>query len=146
LTDKHKTLELTAHIVAAYLDTNQLSAAEIPALIQSVDRALNTLNQAPGEDAPAADRLTPAKIRKSITADALISFIDGKPYKLLKRHLSANGLTPQAYREQFGLPADYPMTAPNYAEARSRLAKAAGLGSKRPPAKAKATRVRKSKP
>jgi predicted transcriptional regulator len=143
LADTSKTLELTAHIVAAYLDTNKISAAEIPAFIQNVDRALNALSQPPAEEALPTDRLTPGKIRKSITAEALISFIDGKPYKLLKRHLAANGLTPQAYREQFGLPADYPMTAPNYAEARSRLAKAAGLGSKRPPVKA--TRGRKPK-
>jgi predicted transcriptional regulator len=143
LADTSKTIELTAHIVAAYLDTNKLAAAEIPALIQGVDRALNSLSQPAAEDAPATDRLSPAKIRKSITAEALVSFIDGKPYKLLKRHLAANGLTPQAYREQFGLPADYPMTAPDYAEARSRLAKAAGLGSRRGPAKAKTTRARK---
>ena len=74
-----------------------------------------------------------ATIRRSITPDALISFIDGQPYRMLKRHLTTHGLTPQRYRQRYSLPADYPMTAPNYSAARSELAKALGLGRKAPP-------------
>lgn len=74
--------------------------------------------------------LTAKQIRDSITDDALISFEDGKPYKMLRRHLGIAGLTPQTYREKWGLPNDYPMTAPGYSAKRSELAKAAGLGRK----------------
>ena len=69
-----------------------------------------------------------AQIRKSITADAIVSFLDGKPYKTLKRHLTTHGLQPHTYRQRFGLPDDYPMVAPNYAAQRSALAKQIGLG------------------
>lgn len=82
---------------------------------------------APAEEV--VEKPTPAQIRKSITPDALISFIDGKQYKMLKRHLRAHGLDPHAYRERYGLPADYPTTAPSYSEQRSALAKGLGLGS-----------------
>jgi predicted transcriptional regulator len=71
---------------------------------------------------------TPARIRKSITPDALISFFDGKPYKTLKRHLAVHGLTPRSYCERYGQPAGYPMTAPNYSAQRAGLAKGFGLG------------------
>jgi predicted transcriptional regulator len=78
-----------------------------------------------------ADKPTPAQIRKSVTPDALISFIDGKPYKTLKRHLSRNGLTIEQYRERFGLPRDYPSTAASYSAQRSELARSLGLGQQR---------------
>ena len=85
----------------------------------------------PAQKPGAAERkLTPAQIRRSIREDVLISFEDGKPYKQLKRHLSSHGLTPHAYREKWGLPPDYPMTAPSYSAQRSALAKAAGLGKR----------------
>jgi predicted transcriptional regulator len=74
------------------------------------------------------EKPTPAQIRKSVRHDGIVSFIDGKTYKTLKRHLSANGLDPYSYRERYGLPADYPMIAPSYAEQRSAIAKAIGLG------------------
>ncbi|SFT28250.1 ROS/MUCR transcriptional regulator protein [Methylobacterium sp. yr668] len=74
------------------------------------------------------EKPTPAQIRKSVRHDGIVSFIDGKAYKTLKRHLTSHGLDPKSYRERFGLPADYPMTAPSYAAQRSALAKAIGLG------------------
>ena len=82
--------------------------------------------------APEVEKATPAEIKRSITPDALISFIDGKPYKTLKRHLTGHGLDPQSYRLRYGLPADYPMVATNYAAQRSELAKSLGLGRARP--------------
>jgi predicted transcriptional regulator len=121
--------KLTADIVAAYLDGNRLAAAEIPDLIHQVHRAISTLGQDPTETVPAAPRPTAAQIKRSIRREALVSFLDGRPYKMLKRHLGTYGLTPEEYRSQFGLPADYPMTAPAYSEWRSSVAKAAGLGN-----------------
>jgi predicted transcriptional regulator len=83
---------------------------------------------APAQAEPALERPTSAQIRKSVQDDGLVSFIDGRSYKTLKRHLTAHDLTPERYRERFGLPIDYPMTAPGYAAQRSALAKAIGLG------------------
>jgi predicted transcriptional regulator len=117
---------LTAEIVSAYVAKNALRAADIPDLIASVHRALQGLN-APQQVEP-EKREPPVPIRKSITPDHLISLEDGRRYKSLKRHLAGRGLTPQAYREKWGLPRDYPMVAPNYAKQRSELAKSLGLG------------------
>ena len=75
-----------------------------------------------------ADKPTPAQIRKSVRPEGIVSFIDGKTYKTLKRHLTKHGLNPQSYRDRYGLPGDYPMVAPSYAAQRSALAKAIGLG------------------
>ena len=80
---------------------------------------------------PEKTRATPAQIRKSVTPDALISFIDGKPYKTLRRHLTLRGLTPEQYRAKWGLAPDYPMTSASYSEQRSELARALGLGQQR---------------
>ncbi|SFM89788.1 ROS/MUCR transcriptional regulator protein [Methylobacterium pseudosasicola] len=74
------------------------------------------------------EKPTPAQVRRSVQQDGIVSFIDGQAYRTLKRHLTAKGLSPQSYRERYGLPADYPMVAPSYAERRSALAKAIGLG------------------
>ncbi|WP_336490996.1 MucR family transcriptional regulator [Methylobacterium nigriterrae] len=134
--DNH--LELTSDIVAAYLSNNHVSAAEIPALIAQVHSALTGLGQAGASSEPAVVKLTPAQIKKSITANALISFEDGKPYKTLRRHLTIRGLTPEAYREKHGLPRDYPMVAASYSEQRSSLAKSLGLGQQRRSAATKA--------
>ncbi len=126
-------LVLTAEIVAAYVGNNaHVPASEIPTIIRSVREALleKPASQAPAE-APPQPKATPAQIRKSITPDALISFLDGKSYKTLTRHLSANGLTMEQYRERFGLPRDYPSVAPNYSARRSELAKQLGLGARR---------------
>lgn len=118
---------LTTDIVSAYVSKNNVPASELAVLIASVHASLSGLGQqaaAPEED----HKVTPAQIRKSITPDYLMSFLDGKPYKSLKRHLTSNGLTPDDYRKRFGLGHDYPMVAAAYAAARSELAKSLGLG------------------
>ena len=122
-------LDLTTSIVSAYVAHNNLPAGELTALIASTHAALAKLGGEP--EAPAAAPLVPAvPIRNSVTPDAIICLEDGKAFKSLKRHLSKFGLTPDQYRAKWGLPSDYPMVAPNYAEARSALAKAIGLGRK----------------
>jgi predicted transcriptional regulator len=124
--------ELTAEIVSAYVSNNPVPPAELPALIARVHTAVAGLSTegSAGAVAPNAEieKPTPAQIRKSVRDDGITSFIDGKTYKTLKRHLSANGLDPRSYRERYGLPSDYPMVAPSYAEQRSQLARAIGLG------------------
>lgn len=129
--DKTASTQLTADIVAAYVSNNSVRPADLPALLADVHAAIAGLNSAPGSAEPKVEKLTPSQIRKSITPDALISFIDGKPYKTLKRHLTGNGLTIEEYRERFGLPRDYPSTAASYSEQRSKLALALGLGQQR---------------
>ncbi|MEM7651397.1 MAG: MucR family transcriptional regulator, partial [Pseudomonadota bacterium] len=111
----------------AYLSNNSLPTDEIPGVIEQVYKTLGNVNIDKGG---LADRPQPAvPIKKSITPDYLICLEDGKKLKMLKRHLkTAYGMTPEAYRERWGLPADYPMVAPNYAEKRSQLAKDIGLG------------------
>lgn len=122
-------IDLTAKIVAAYVAHNNVPAGELSALVVSTHAALVQLGKPLPE--PAAAPLVPAvPIRKSVTPDAIICLEDGKPFKSLKRHLSKLGLTPDAYRAKWGLPPDYPMVAPNYAEARSQLARSIGLGRK----------------
>ena len=125
---------ITAELVAAYVSNNPVPAAELPALIARVHGAIaglvsGTLTAETGTAAqPEIDRPSAAQIRKSVRPDGIVSFIDGKTYKTLKRHLTSHGLDPRAYRDRYGLPADYPMVAPAYAEQRSALAKAIGLG------------------
>jgi predicted transcriptional regulator len=131
-------VELTADIVSAYVSNNRVSPAEMPALLSSVHAAVAGLGGPPASDEPSFEKATPAQIRKSIKPDALISFIDGKPYKTLKRHLTGNGLTIGTYRERYGLPRDYPSTAASYSEQRSALAKSLGLGQQRKKAAPKA--------
>jgi predicted transcriptional regulator len=131
--DRHANFtELAGALVAAYVSHNPVPAAELPTLIHIVHGAISELatGSNPGATASAAEieKPTPAQIRKSIRDDGIVSFLDGKTYKTLKRHLSAHGLHPQSYRERFGLPSDYPMVAPSYAAQRSALAKAIGLG------------------
>ncbi len=123
-------VEIATGVVSAYLSHNRVPVAELPGLLASVHAALVGLGQDVGAAEPAVERLTPAQIRKSIRPDALISFIDGKPYKTLKRHLTKHGLTINAYRDRFGLPRDYPTTAASYSAARSALARQTGLGRK----------------
>ena len=126
------TLTLTAEIVASYLGANaHVKSDEIPAIIRSVRVALAEEAAPPSateESFPKADKRA---VTKSITPDALISFIDNKPYKTLKRHLGRHGLDMSAYRERYGLPFDYPSVAPNYSAARSEMAKKLGLGAQR---------------
>lgn len=123
-------MELAAEIVAAYVSHNSLPAAELPALIGSVDAALRGLSGS----APAVveEKREPAvSIKKSITPDYLICLDDGKKFKSLRRHLATLGMTPEDYRAKWGLAPDYPMVAPNYAAQRSNLAKQMGLGQAR---------------
>jgi predicted transcriptional regulator len=125
---------ITAELVAAYVSNNPVPAAELPALIARVHGAIaglvsGTLTAETGTAAqPEVEKPSAAQIRKSVRPDGIVSFIDGKTYKTLKRHLTSHGLDPRAYRDRYGLPADYPMVAPSYAEQRSALAKAIGLG------------------
>ena len=127
--DNNDITSLTARIVAAYVSHHQLPVSELPRLIQSVRDSLQRLT-APTEEAPAKEELKPAvPIKKSVTPDYIICLEDGKKLKMLKRHLmSSYGITPDEYRAKWGLPADYPMVAPNYAKARSDLAVKLGLG------------------
>jgi predicted transcriptional regulator len=121
---------LAADIVAAYVSANSVSAAQLPDVIRGVVDALTNLDgQA---EAPKAEALKPAvSIRKSVTPDYLICLEDGKKLKMLKRHLRTTyDMSPRDYREKWGLPADYPMVAPNYAARRSEFAKQIGLGRK----------------
>jgi predicted transcriptional regulator len=124
-------IALTADIVAAYVAHNNVQGTELPALIASTHAALAALGNQNATEALPAQKLASAQIRKSITHDALISFEDGKPYKTLRRHLTIRGITPEAYREKWGLPRDYPMTAASYSEQRSKLALSFGLGKQR---------------
>ena len=123
-------LALTAKIVAAYVGKNSTPAAELPALIDRVFQGLAGL--ATGSTATPEARPDPAvPVKKSVFADYIVCLEDGKKLKMLKRHLMASyGMTPQAYRERWGLPPDYPMVASSYAEKRSTLAKSIGLGRK----------------
>ncbi|MDB5619962.1 MAG: transcriptional regulator, MucR family [Tardiphaga sp.] len=124
-------IDLTATIVAAYVGNNPTPAAELPALIGQVHAALQRV--AGGRVEVAAEPAKPAvSLKKSMTADYLVCLEDGKRFKSLKRHLRTQySMTPEQYREKWGLPADYPMVAPNYAVARSQLAKKMGLGQQR---------------
>lgn len=124
-----KLIELTAGIVAAYVEHNKVGVGDLPALIKATHEALGGVGQP--ADATAGvqqQKATPAQIRKSITPDALISFEDGKPYRTLKRHLTTMGLTVEEYKAKWGLPREYPTTAPSYSEQRSAMAKSLGLG------------------
>lgn len=123
--------ELTADLVSAYVSNNPVRPSDLPDLLTSVHAVLAGLGRGGAAAAPAVEKPSPAQIRKSITPDALISFIDGRPYKTLKRHLTGNGLTFEEYRERYGLPRDYPTTAASYSEQRSRLALSFGLGQQR---------------
>ncbi len=124
-------LRMTAQIVAAYVGHNEISGAKIPDVIRSVYSALKAL--ASGEGAGQQEPPKPAvPIRRSVTPDYIICLEDGKKLKMLKRHLRTTyGMTPEEYRAKWGLPADYPMVAPNYAAQRSQFAKKIGLGRKR---------------
>ncbi len=122
---------LVGDIVSAYVSNNPVPPAELPALVARVHAALAGLSgaAAPEPRPEAAVELpSPGQIRRSFTEQGIVSFIDGKSYKTLKRHLTKHGLTPQSYRQRYGLPADYPMVAPGYAAQRSALAKEIGLG------------------
>lgn len=121
-------MELTTEIVASYVSNNTVASADLAAVIQDVYRAMTSL----GTQAMQMERPKPAvPVKKSITPDFIICLEDGKKLKMLKRHLkTAYNMSPEDYRERWGLGADYPMVAPNYAKHRSSLAKKIGLGTK----------------
>ncbi|UVK50259.1 MucR family transcriptional regulator (plasmid) [Mesorhizobium sp. AR02] len=136
-------IELTADIVAAYVQKNAVPVSVLPDLIASVNSALSNI----GASAPIAEPApTPAvNPKKSVFPDYIISLEDGRKYKSLKRHLAtSHGLTPDEYRARWGLPKDYPMVAPSYSATRSALAKSLGLGRKATPVKKPAAK-RKAK-
>jgi predicted transcriptional regulator len=126
-----KFIDQTASIVAAYVSKNAVPAEQIPALISQVHSALLRIAAGKGETMP--ESLKPAvPVKKSVTPEYIVCLEDGKKFKSLKRHLRTQyDMTPEQYREKWALPADYPMVAPNYAAARSRLAKQMGLGQQR---------------
>lgn len=131
----------------AYVANNNVTPADLAGLIASVHASLSKLGGEP-EPAPPAALVPTVAIRKSVTPDAIICLEDGQSFKSLKRHLSSKfGMTPAEYRTKWGLPADYPMVAPAYSEARSALAKSIGLGRKAAvvPVKAKRAGQAKSK-
>ena len=124
-------IDLAAEIVSAYVSNNSVPASDLPALISDVHRAL--ANTHTGAAEPEPEPLKPAvNPKKSVFPDYIICLEDGKKFKSLKRHLRTHyDLSPEDYREKWGLPADYPMVAPSYAAARSALAKKMGLGQQR---------------
>ena len=124
-------VELAADVVAAYVGNNTVAMAEIPSLIAQVHKAL--VATATGAVEKQVEAQVPAvSIKKSIHPDYIVCLEDGKKFKSLKRHLRTKyDLSPEDYRAKWGLPADYPMVAPNYAAARSELAKSMGLGQQR---------------
>ncbi len=130
-TDPNELVSLTVDIVAAYVSNNTIVASELPAVINAVCEALRIA--ADKSEHPQKEELTPAvPIKKSVTPDYIICLDDGKKFKSLKRHIRTHyGLSPEEYREKWGLRYDYPMVAPNYAASRSALAKKMGLGRRR---------------
>jgi predicted transcriptional regulator len=126
--DKAEIIEMTADIVSAYVGNNSVSANDLPSLIQSVHRALSGVSTGvePVEITPKEPAVP---VKRSITPDYLVCLEDGRKFKSLKRHLRTKyNLSPEEYRAKWGLAKDYPMVAPNYAKARSDLAKQMGLG------------------
>ena len=121
-------LSLTAEIVAAHVSNNTVPLADLPALIQQVFQTLSAI----GNGEQQQPRPEPAvAVKKSVMPDYIVCLEDGKKLKMLKRHLkTAYNMTPEKYRERWGLPSDYPMVAPNYAKQRSQLARELGLGTK----------------
>ena len=124
-------LKMTVEIVAAYVSNNDVNSALVPDVINSIYSSLNSLNSQSSQEAAEAQK--PAvSIRRSITPEYIVCLEDGKKLKMLKRHLRASyGMSPDDYRTKWGLPLDYPMVAPNYAEQRSNFAKKIGLGRKK---------------
>jgi predicted transcriptional regulator len=124
-------LELAAQIVSAHVSNNTVEASTLPSLIQEVYKALIGLKGVVGELAVSEKPVPAVPIKKSVFADYIVCLEDGKKLKMLKRHLqSSYNMTPDQYRERWGLPREYPMVAPSYAERRSDLAKEIGLGRK----------------
>jgi len=128
-TENQELITLTADIVAAHVSNNSVPTAEVGSLIQSVFSALQGIGTPQPEPQPEKPKGA-VSTRASIKPEHLISMIDGKPYKMLRRHIAQHGYSPESYREAFNLPRDYPMVAANYAEQRRALAHKIGLGRK----------------
>jgi len=121
---------LTVQLLSSYLANNPVLTADLPGLIASTRKALAETAAPAPEPAP-AEYVPAVSVRKSLASkDHILSLIDGKPYKMLKRHLATNGLTPAEYRARYNLPSDYPMVAPTYADMRREVATKLGLGRK----------------
>ena len=132
-------IELAADIVSAYVSNNSVPSGDLPSLINDVHLALVKV-AGNASEAPAEAPKPAIPVKKSITPDFIVCLEDGKKFKSLKRHLRTQyNMTPEQYRERWGLPADYPMVAPNYAKARSQLAKQMGLGQQRRKRRARAS-------
>lgn len=126
--DKAEIIEMTTDIVSAYVGNNSVSASDLPALIQSIHKALSGISTGV-ETVEVAPKEPAVSVKKSITPDFLVCLEDGRKFKSLKRHLRTKyNMSPEDYRAKWNLPKDYPMVAPNYARARSDLAKQMGLG------------------
>ena len=125
----HDLLTLTTEIVAAHVSNNNVAVSDLPTLINQIYNSLANIDTAPA--APAARPQPAISVKKSVQPDYIVCLEDGKKLKMLKRHLkTAYNMTPEVYRERWGLSSDYPMVAPNYARQRSRLAKEIGLGTR----------------
>lgn len=137
-------MEMTAGIVASFVATNRVPASTLADLIVSVHARLSALALLPTAE-PAKARRTSAQVKRLITPEGLISLINNKPFKTLRRHIGVHGYTPETYREHFGLPAEFPMIHPQYLKDRSELAKRVGLGrfGRRPASAQTAARKRK---
>lgn len=144
-TDKGDLTSLTVQLLSAYVANNPVPSNELAGLIETTRKALSGEVAAPEEEAPAyAPAVT---VRKSLASrDHIVSMIDGKPYRSLKRHLSAHGLTPTDYRQRYNLAADYPMVAPGYSEQRREVAKRLGLGRKKGAAQPAKPPAKRAKP
>ena len=139
------TTELVATVVAAFVSNNTVAIADLPALIQSISQSFGGIGTVATAPAPSEPLVPFTSVKKSVTPEYLISLEDGRRFKSLKRHLrTAYNMSPDQYRAKWGLSKDYPMVAPNYAKARSDLAKSMGLGTGgpgRPPLKATAAKA-----
>ena len=131
-TDSSDLVIITSDIVSSFVAHNTLRPAEIPELIKTVHASLTGLSVEKSLDLPPPELKPAVPVKKSVTADYLICLDDGQKFKSLKRHLSTLGMTPHDYRTKWGLAHDYPMVAPGYAAKRSELARAMGLGVKKP--------------
>ncbi len=127
--ESNEILALTTNIVAAHVSNNSVAVADLPRLIREVHDSLTTVGAGGGREPERPAPVVP--IKKSVTPEYIVCLEDGKKLKMLKRHLkTAYNMSPEEYRERWGLPADYPMVAPNYAKQRSKLAKQIGLGTR----------------
>jgi predicted transcriptional regulator len=134
-------IALSGEIVRAYVSHNSVTTTDVPKLIADVHAALQRLASPTTAEAPSSP-IPAVSIRKSVTPEFIVCLEDGKKFKSMKRHLSQLGMTPDEYRSKWGLPADYPMVAPNYSATRSALAKSAGLGRRPEPASPRGTKRR----